>query len=476
MLNKLPDRAKHVTEMLRNSQVQEVIFWGFVALFILYRFCLAYWMWDLSTHWDTMRYLSVADGLLHGNYVGELGGGVFSLGTYQPFYPVFIAFISLLSGISIFDASKIAILISSSVLYVSLCTIIRFRISDLFIQLLGVALLGAHYVLAQFAFLEIQEVFLITFTYAFFALLLRHKEGYRKELLLGLMASGAYLSRIEGILVVVLWGLMTLYRMYEKKEFRITRGQIVFLSTFLLLVLPYHIMLWAKEKTFMATNTGAHLEDYAMQAGNTLATYVRNLIDNLLNLWPYYMSDFEWILLPFLLAGIGFGLYRKDKMVWMSLIFLVLIYLLYSKAFGVSYFQQRNPNEALRRYSYIIIPIVIIISAYGMDSITTYFRKRNILRILLYVILFVGTSFMIVQNLKQTPPIAQYSQKSVYLTKTGSEIRNALDFLNWNQKIIGAKQEYLVYAQIRDGIVLRYYGDDLELIENITLAKNKGML
>jgi len=275
--------------------------------------------------------------------------------------------------------------------------------------------------------------------------------------LLGLITGISFLTKPEGLLIGVMFTIILIYD--NDKFYLIKKHQLIllllFISSFLLVTLLYTYVLYYRHDYLLPMITKFNLKNYVNQAGNTIIKYLRNFIDNTIFIWQY---SFGYIyVIVFLTIIKYFKKTYNSKEVRVTLLFILGLLLLHSKAFGIHVFEQLNPIEALTRYSIVYIPYLLYL----------FYLSVNLIKSSLKPIIFIYVLLLILISIRNTIPISMYYPKGWTAKEVATSIKNN-KLYNPDKPLIST-QEVLSYLENKNGVSINYYKrfdkDDSEIFE-----------
>ncbi|MHA1575966.1 MAG: hypothetical protein ACTSU3_01265, partial [Candidatus Thorarchaeota archaeon] len=263
---------------------------------------------------DSWIHLEFARSIFEGR-AWEYSPGYPSTGSTSPLWSI------LLSGMFFFTTDPISlvwgVMIISSILY-SLCT---FTAGIFFSQLVEnkfVVVLGMiGFVLIPsntWLMLSGMEYPLLLFV-TFLPIIILEKLEPQYDILLGIIAGLAYLSRPEAVIVALIVFPIRLIQHISRRDFTKKRAASIslMLTSAFLVVLPWILQC-------ISTSGNILPDTFYVKIGEVTPFHVE--------VWDFFWSQF-FVTMPFLLVGVIFGIalfFRKRPFPWLFAIFLALIY------------------------------------------------------------------------------------------------------------------------------------------------------
>jgi hypothetical protein len=410
---------------------------------LLFKLLIAISIWEIPFSWDNWRYIATA----HAIYTGNFNALVLSGKPYQSFFtfpvglPIFIAILRPITS-SYYDAGRLLVLLSSLWM-----TILVFKLffssqkTEPLIKVLLFVFLVTFPGMNWITHAIYPESFLIPLiVYGLYRLII-FKFDTKQAVILGILTGIAFLVKPEGALLGVLSVIALFHEKRNYQDFLLSSFWLA--ALFFLVISPYKIALYWEHQSLLPLITNYHLETYTSQAGNTLLKFIRNFVDNSIFLWT---KQFTWIHIGLIPFSIYLVMKSKiSKKIVLLISGLIIILILHSRAFGVHYFEQLNPGDALIRYSLIYIPFLLLIIglSYNKQMLSGTLQKL----IALYLIL------LILFSVRNTIPIAYYYPKGWVNKVIAEEIKNNEHIKN-KQPLFG-NPEVFSYLEYEEGINLR---------------------
>lgn len=382
---------------------------GICLLVIIIKILIAISVWNIPFSWDNWRYLATTHSILSLNFDHLVLSGYpyQSFYTFPPGLPFFTAITSFLTG-SLYDAGKLTVLLFSIwFTFITYRLLLEESDSNPILGLVCFAAINLYPSVTWISHAIYPESILIPIVFYGLYRTIQFDVNTTNTSIIGFLTGVAFLIKPEGLLIATVYGALVLIYFIKgliplKFLFKLFFIGII---PFLIITTPYVLNTYIQKETLLPFITNYHLETYTSQAGNTIFKFSRNVLDNLVNLWkPQFSYIHIPLLLPIALAFFS-ELKKSDNNVNKGLIVsslaVIIFFLVQSKAFGITYFEQLNPNDALRRYTILYAPLLFTLFYYATKALNSKIKIVSILYLGIVTILM----------LRHIIPIAYYYPK-----------------------------------------------------------------